>query len=92
MRRLLSIEPTSELDHLSLEDRGILLDQLRRNEDSIIQKTDLLLAKNTDEADQRYISCLDMLHAMTLCRHTPALCIVTMTLLICIMLQEKTRA
>ena len=75
--------PTGELDHLSLENRGILLDQLRRNADTIIQKADLLLAKNTEKADQRYVSCLHKLHAVTLCHHTLALCIVTMTLVNC---------
>ena len=74
--------PAGELDHLSLEDRGILLDQLRRDADTIIQKTDLLLARNTEEADQRYVSCLHMLHAVTLCHHSLALCIVNNTCIV----------
>ena len=84
--------PTGELDHRSHDDRGILSDQLRRNAHSIIRKTDLLLANNTEDVDQRNVSCLVMLHAVTSFHHMPALCIVKMSLLLCIMLQEKARA
>ena len=70
--------PTGELDHLSLEDRGILLEcgqDYSEDRSSVGPKH--------SEADQRYVSCLHMLHAVTLCHDTLALCIVTMTLVNC---------
>ena len=43
--------PTGELDHLSLQNRYILLNHRRRNADALVSKTDILLAKNIEEAD-----------------------------------------
>ena len=68
--------PTGELYHLTFEDRGILFgpasSQSRRSHTEDLSSFGKKnLRKPPDQ--QRYISCLVMLHAVTSSQHTPAL-------------------